>query len=243
MSGIVKQLFDNAICTHDYVMVIVMSQPRRSPRGQDRKRDPERTRDRILDAAVTEFGEHGFAGARVSAIAARAGVNQQLISYYFDGKEGLYRALQQRWQAMSGHASRPDLPIHEVVGAFLRLGVEQRSWARLLAWEGLSDDAGDTGGAGPYFAAMVEDVRRRQRDGQLAAELDPPYVLLMLFAAALAPTLLPQIVRRITGLAGDSPEFQEAYREQLRRVIDRLADGVGEQAGKRPGHRRDGNLP
>ena len=44
-----------------------MNQPRRSPRGEDRKRDPERTRERILDAAVAEFGEHGFAGARISA--------------------------------------------------------------------------------------------------------------------------------------------------------------------------------
>jgi TetR/AcrR family transcriptional regulator len=223
--------------------MIVMSRPRRSPRTEDRKRDPERTRDRILDAAVTEFGEHGFAGARVSAIAARAGVNQQLISYYFDSKEGLYRALQQRWQAMSGHASRPDLPIHEVVGAFLRLSVEQRSWSRLLAWEGLSDAAGDIGEADPYFAAMVEDVRRRQRDGELAAELDPPYVLLMLFAAALAPTLLPQIVRRITGLPGDSPEFQDVYREQLRRVVGRLADGRAEPAGKHSGHRPDDHAP
>jgi AcrR family transcriptional regulator len=76
----------------------VMSQPRRSPRGQDRKRDPERTRERILDAAVVEFGEHGFAGARISAIAGRAGVNEQLISYYFDSKEGLYRTLQERWR-------------------------------------------------------------------------------------------------------------------------------------------------
>jgi TetR/AcrR family transcriptional regulator len=32
------------------------------------------------EAAVTEFGEHGYAGARISAIASRAGVNQQLIS-------------------------------------------------------------------------------------------------------------------------------------------------------------------
>ncbi|WP_374194453.1 TetR family transcriptional regulator [Amycolatopsis sp. MtRt-6] len=30
-------------------------------------------------------------------IAARAGVNQQLISYYFDGKEGLYRAMSEAW--------------------------------------------------------------------------------------------------------------------------------------------------
>jgi TetR/AcrR family transcriptional regulator len=201
-----------------------MIQPRRSPRGQDRKRDPERTRARIIDAAVVEFGEYGFAGARISAIAARAGVNQQLISYYFDGKEGLYRALQDRWREISAGANQPDLPIADVVAAFLRLNVEQRTFARLLAWDGLADSGNDAGGPEPYFTEMVEDVRRRQRAGELAEELDPAYVLLMLFAAALAPTVIPQIARRITGLATDSPQFQTAYAEQLHRMVERLAD-------------------
>ena len=98
----------------------------------------ERTRERILEAALVEFGEHGFGGARTSAIAARAGVNQQLISYYFDGKEGLFRALQRRWETTSG-AARTDVPMAEVVAEFVRLAATQRSWARLLAWEGLAD--------------------------------------------------------------------------------------------------------
>jgi TetR/AcrR family transcriptional regulator len=202
----------------------LVTQPRRSPRGQDRKRDPERTRERILDAAAVEFGEYGFAGARISAIAARAGVNQQLISYYFDSKEGLYRELQDRWRVISAGASQPELSIAEVVAAFLRLSVEQRAFARLLAWDGLADTGSDAGEPEPYFIEMVEDVRRRQRGGELADQLDPAYVLLMLFAAALAPTVIPQIVRRITGLAADSPQFQTAYAEQLRRVVERLAD-------------------
>jgi TetR/AcrR family transcriptional regulator len=201
-----------------------MTQPRRFPRGQDRKRDPERTRERILDAAAVEFGEYGFAGARISAIAARAGVNQQLISYYFDSKEGLYRALQDRWRVISAGASQPELPIADVVAAFLRLSVEQRAFARLLAWDGLADTGSHAGEAEPYFTEMVEDVRRRQRAGELADELDPAYVLLMLFAAALAPTVIPQIARRITGLTVDTPQFQTEYAEQVRRVIERLAE-------------------
>jgi TetR/AcrR family transcriptional regulator len=201
-----------------------MIQPRRSPRGQNRKRDAERTRERILDAAAVEFGEYGFAGARISAIAARAGVYQQLISYYFDSKEGLYRALQDRWRLISAGASQPELPIADVVAAFLGLSVEQRAFARLLAWDGLADTGNDAGEPEPYFTEMVEDVRRRQRAGELADELDPAYVLLMLFAAALAPTVIPQIARRITGLAADSPQFQTEYAEQLRRVVERLAD-------------------
>jgi AcrR family transcriptional regulator len=208
--------------------VIVMSQARRSPRAEDRKRDPERTREKILDAALVEFGEHGYAGARISAIAARAGVNQQLISYYFDGKEGLYRALSDRWVATSGDYNRPDMPISEVVAAFLHLGVHQRSWSRLLAWQGLTEpDAAESSGAAeepdPYFEAMVADVRRRQAEGEIAADLDPAYVLLVMFSAAMAPTLLPQIVRRITGKSAQSPEFIEAYADQLARIAGKLA--------------------
>ena len=210
--------------THDSVRVLNVNEPRRSPRGSERKRDPERTRERILDAAVVEFGEHGFAGARISAIASRAGVNEQLISYYFDSKEGLYRTLQDRWRLTSADASRLELPIADVVAAFLRLNVEQRSYARLLAWDGLADTSSDADEAGGYFTEMVDDLRRRQRAGELADDLDPAYVLLLLFAAALAPTVIPQIARRFTGLDVDSLTFQAAYAEQLRRVVERLAD-------------------
>jgi len=212
--------------THDSVRVLNVNEPRRSPRGSDRKRDPERTRERILEAALIEFGEHGFAGGRISAIAGRAGVNEQLISYYFDGKEGLYRALQQRWQMTSAAASRPELTLADVVARFLRLNIDQRSFARLLAWDGLADTGSDSDAAeqDPYFTEMVEDMRRRQRAGELADDLDPAYMLLMLFAAAFAPTVIPQIARRLTGLSVDSATFQETYAEQLRRVVERLAD-------------------
>ncbi|WP_262286387.1 TetR/AcrR family transcriptional regulator [Micromonospora sp. MA102] len=201
--------------------------PRRSPSGDQRQRDAERTRERILEAALVEFGEHGFAGARTSAIAARAGVNQQLISYYFAGKEGLYQALQQRWRATSG-AAQPDRSMAEVVAGFLRLGATERSWARLLIWEGLADpgattETEDEAQAHRYFTAMVDDVRRRQRTGELSADLDPAYVVLTFFAAAMAPTVLPQVVRRLTGLAADSPEFLDAYAAQLGRMLGHLA--------------------
>ncbi len=48
-------------------------------------------RNAILAAARTEFSAKGLAGARVNEIAARAGVNKQLIYYYFGSKEDLYR--------------------------------------------------------------------------------------------------------------------------------------------------------
>ena len=48
-------------------------------------------RNAILSAARAEFSAKGLTGARVNEIAARAGVNKQLIYYYFGSKEDLYR--------------------------------------------------------------------------------------------------------------------------------------------------------
>src|SRR5882672_2033057 len=71
--------------------------PRRAPSGPERQRDADRSRRALLDAALEEFSLRGFAGARVADIARRAGVNKQLINYYFGSKEGLYLALQRAW--------------------------------------------------------------------------------------------------------------------------------------------------
>jgi TetR/AcrR family transcriptional regulator len=54
--------------------------------------DQNAARNAILAAARGEFAAKGLAGARVNEIAARAGVNKQLIYYYFGSKEDLYRA-------------------------------------------------------------------------------------------------------------------------------------------------------
>jgi AcrR family transcriptional regulator len=56
-------------------------------------RDPERTSASILAAAVKEFTEKGYSGARIDAIAARAGANKRMIYHYFGDKEALYLAV------------------------------------------------------------------------------------------------------------------------------------------------------
>ncbi|MBB3315582.1 AcrR family transcriptional regulator [Rhizobium sp. BK181] len=54
------------------------------------QRDPERTRAAILEAATKEFAENGIGGARVDAIAERAGTNKRMLYHYFGDKEQLY---------------------------------------------------------------------------------------------------------------------------------------------------------
>src|ERR1700739_4219367 len=56
----------------------------------------EATQERILDAALEEFAEHGFAGARVDRIAAAAGCNKNLIYVHFGNKGALFTTVIER---------------------------------------------------------------------------------------------------------------------------------------------------
>ena len=52
----------------------------------------EETHERIVVAAAKAFSEKGFRAASTRDIAARAGVNQGLITYYFKSKQELWKA-------------------------------------------------------------------------------------------------------------------------------------------------------
>jgi TetR/AcrR family transcriptional regulator len=202
---------------------------RRSPRPEERQRDAERSRERILAAAVAEFGEKGYAGARVGEIADRAGVNVQLISYYFGGKAGLYRELTARWRLTSAELSEAD-SLAEVVAGFARVSLRQRDWTRLLLWDGLTEPptspadepAALADGEPDFLLAAVQDLRERQAAGELPADLEPAQLLLALFAAACAPVMLPQIARRL-GLDPTTPEFARDYADQVGRLVELLS--------------------
>ena len=61
-----------------------------------KKRDPERTRENILDVATEEFATLGLDGGRIDAIAEKTQTSKRMIYYYFESKEGLYLAVLER---------------------------------------------------------------------------------------------------------------------------------------------------
>jgi AcrR family transcriptional regulator len=58
--------------------------------GGTRRLESERKRQRILESARRCFGDRGFAGATVAAIAADAGVSNGLLYQFFRNKEDLF---------------------------------------------------------------------------------------------------------------------------------------------------------
>jgi TetR/AcrR family transcriptional regulator len=189
--------------------------------GDERQRDADRSRDALLAAALDEFSAKGFAGARVADIATRAGVNKQLINYYFDSKEGLYVALQRMWREREASFATPDLPLPELVVRYLTDVLADPRSTRLLLWRGLADDTASTTPSDRLES--VERLRDEQAQGAIADDLDPAAVLFVGMAMVVAPIAMPQVVREIFGMDPSSEEFRTRYAEQLQRIVAHLA--------------------
>lgn len=67
--------------------------PPRANAPAPRKRDAERTRKAIMAAALKEFSQAGFAGARIEKIVKAAKCNIRMLYHYFGDKKGLYMAV------------------------------------------------------------------------------------------------------------------------------------------------------
>jgi AcrR family transcriptional regulator len=97
----------------------------KSPRPTETEQD---TREKLLASAAQVFAQRGYSGATVKEISEAAGVNVSLISYHFDGKEGLFKSLLERFGRERLHdAEKILLPPEslEDMRAKLRLWMQQ----------------------------------------------------------------------------------------------------------------------
>lgn len=116
--------------------------------------DPDKSRTRILHAAIREFSEHGLAGARTSTIAAAAQVNKALLYYYFRDKESLYGAALEAVATQVAESALAVLEMQCSAGErFLRFVLQH--FDRILSKQG--------------FQALMQQEMVRFRDGHSSA--------------------------------------------------------------------------
>jgi AcrR family transcriptional regulator len=201
----------------------------------ERIRDLERTRDRILAAALTEFAAHGLAGARCDAIARGARVNPRMLFYCFGSKENLYREILRRKfaQRSAVYESAPD----DLAGAILHwneAGANDLEWVRLLEWESLSGDAvvgADERRA--YFQRTHSRLRRAQARRRIPANIDLTQLQISIIALTLFPLAFPHMVRLATGVNPTDPRFRRKRIAFLRWLGARLSGEATDAARSR----------
>lgn len=207
-------------------MTIVATRQRGRPARDSRS--VTETRTAILQAALTLFAEHGFEGAALRDIAARAGVEHSLVRYHFTDKASLWRSalgdLIDRMnadRAANWRASR-GLPLaqrfEQSLRDYVRYCARNPEHARIMVHE--------TGGSTDRTAWIAEQIvgpQHRAARKTLAALMDqgvlprmePRHLIYMIAAAAQAPFTLAGEVRHAYGVDTSTEAEIEAHADAL----------------------------
>jgi TetR/AcrR family transcriptional regulator len=185
------------------------------------ERNPKRTRERILSAALREFAANGFAGARVDVIARRAAINKRMLYHYFGNKEHLFREvlrrkIAERQASAEGLSNDPA----ESLPFWFKLSCKDADWVHLLEWEALEEaDNPLIDGTGRRALAIraLGRIRQQQALGYLAGEFEPGHLLLAMRSLTTFPMAFPQLTRLFTGQPVSNPHFQKKYVEFLKK--------------------------
>lgn len=159
------------------------------------------TRERILEAAAAEFAEHGFAGARVAAIADRSGANVERLYFYFGDKRGLFAAVMGEVMAQIVAAAAfdtSDLPGY--ISAMAAFHHEDPQLIQLLLAEGLAGhELPDEEEREAHYRERIAAIRAAQRAGELRDDVDPRLIAYAVLALVITIEAMPQVSALILG--------------------------------------------
>jgi AcrR family transcriptional regulator len=153
--------------------------------------------DRILEAARGEFAQHGFGGARLQDIAARAHLSHPTLLYHFGSKEGLYAAVieqaMQDWAAMTSLAIADGKDGFDRVATLIDAGFAFFAthhdfvviWRREAIEGGGRLEQAMADHMRPFFGQAVEFLRREVAAGRLR-EHDPAELIQLAYGAVMS---------------------------------------------------------
>lgn len=206
------------------------------------RRDAGRSKRAILDAALVEFSEQGHAGARIDAIAARAGVSKPLIYNYFGDKNALYAAaLREAYvqirageRALDLEHADPEDAIRALVGFTLEHFVSKPWFISMLNTENLR--GGTTIRAlrdvteiqSPLVARLREVLERGAAVGRFRSGIDPVDLYITIASLCYFPVSNAHTLRVVFGCPLDAVWLEDRRRDAEEMVIRFLRPSPGD---------------
>jgi AcrR family transcriptional regulator len=144
----------------------------RERRTSRRRGTAEERREAVIDAAITEFAEHGYHAASTAAIAKRAGISQPYIYALFPDKESLFLACHGRMcdrirrafaEAAKGTAPGEER-MHAMGGAYYELLQGRRELLLQLQAFAAAGEEKLRPAIRDGFVDVIRDVRRHLGD-------------------------------------------------------------------------------
>ena len=205
--------------------------------GPARRRDAERSREAILDAAERLFAERGFERVTLADIGAEALLSRGTPRYFFGAKEELYAAVLARVFAARTAALEPafaplrawdgDGPLEdalrEAVDGYVGFLRARPTFVALAQREAL--DGGERLAATPHESPVMRDAlaalrRRAKKHGLRPFDVDQ--VLIAFLSLCFFPLSTRGTLLRTLGRDADDPAFDRAHREHVLAALSRL---------------------
>lgn len=155
------------------------------------QRNPDRTRRRILQAAIRLFASHGFHAVSVDQIVGKARVNKRMVYHYFGSKDALFEAalseVYQRIETVEFHAVErgrsPREKLSRLLESYFEFLDNEPEFTRLLQWENLEKGRHLTKEnhlltKNPFFERFQSIVQDGVAKGEFRAELDVRHLMI-----------------------------------------------------------------
>ncbi len=192
-----------------------MATPRRPrPQGRPLASAPGASRDALLDAAASLFGERGVAATTTAEIAARAGVTAAMVHYHFKGRDALLDALvQERLGPLMAFVWAPvradEAPVAMVEGLVQRLldGPGSQPWLPPLWVREVLSEGGQLRGRVlarlpvAKLEAVGAAIAKAQKRGEVNPDLDPRLFILSILGLTMLPLATAGLWKGLPGAA------------------------------------------
>ena len=195
-----------------------------------RKRNPEATRNSILDAAEALFVAKGFAAASLSEIAREAAVTKSLIHHHFGSKEALWDQCKKRRMSHYAEVQRSlleagdedhDDVLSRSIETFFRFLNDNPEFVRLNVWMTLEDPRLSEASHPELFSMGAERMAEEQGRGNLRSDVPARHMLAMFISLCMYWHMARD--NGLLHLTGDSAQPDEEFLDSLLKVY---FDGV-----------------
>ena len=193
-----------------------------------KKRDPEATREALLDAAEVVFLEKGFGNTALSEIANRAGLTKSLIHHYFGSKKNLWQEVKQRrfdfygrqqLDMLSDAPPTEDL-LRNSVELYFRFLKDNTEIVQILAWMFLERDMDECLTKDQeLIEAGLEKIRAGQAAGHLRRDVDARFILFIFLGLAQHWFQDKDHFRHDFGTDGLPEDIDEAYLADMLKIF------------------------
>jgi AcrR family transcriptional regulator len=205
----------------------------------------EARRRKLLEEAIRLFGQKGYEGTSLDAVASAAGVRKQTLLYYFPTKEALLEA------CVMETSQRVALALAEALDAETSTSKKAETVIHTLfslagQWPEFGQFVREASRLGPdvvqRFASVLEPLRLRAlaflANGMLEGQIrrqDPALLLFTLYTAVIGSITEAGVLRAVVGEDRSRTALHAREQEVLTFVRNALTPAVPEEAEGRTG--------